>query len=161
MLVCVNKWWYSCLLDRSLRSDERSRRLLPAGSLARRSGTLHSGTNTGPWEAKPSESICAGGNAHARQQCCELTAGTESRMDAALPTRRDQMCMLIKSSISESHPAPWTATYTSHVYVCYLRPYHFLVYFFNNNYEGMIKVTYFVSVHNTFEGTTFIRYLLK
>ena len=51
------------------------------GLLGGRSGALHSGTNTGPREAKPSESICAGGNAHARQQCCELTAGTKPRVE--------------------------------------------------------------------------------
>ena len=151
MLVCVNKWWYSCLLDRSLRSDERSRRLLPAGSLARRSGTLHSGTNTGPWEAKPSESICAGGNAHARQQCCELTAGTESRrMEAALPTTRDQMSHahhIFDFRIPQERPAGWIR---SHVHACtfvcviFVRSIHTLVYYFNNydkSYEGILNFT--------------------
>lgn len=96
------------------------------GLLGGRSGALHSGTNTGPREAKPSESICAGGNAHARQQCCELTAGTESRMDAALPTRRDQMCMLIKSSISEHKKTQQGEPVTYHVPCVCVLPLSFL-----------------------------------
>ena len=96
------------------------------GLLGGRSGALHSGTNTGPREAKPGESICAGGNAHARQQCCELTAGTKPRVEWTRLCRPEGIKCACSSNLRfpntrrPSRVNPWRIT--SHVYVCYLCP---------------------------------------
>ena len=92
------------------------------GLLGGRSGALHSGTNTGPREAKPSESICAGGNAHARQQCCKLTACTKPRVEWTRLCRPEGIKCACSSNLRfpntrrPSRVNPWRIT--SHVCVC-------------------------------------------